>query len=325
MRKTLLILTLGAVLGGVGAWWLSAGPQIVQRTELEDPAHIQSVTPASAAVRLDGEARRLAGIEVAPLAALALNAERQAYGRVLDPLPLAGAVFGFEAARAAEEAARREADRVRHLYRGEENASARELEAAELALTRARAALDTARAGLVSDWGEPLTTRDDLPSLARSLVAGERALVRVDLPPGAVGVDPESARLTEFDAVLPLASVFLGAAAKTDPLLQGRGLLFLVERDPPSPGAAVVAWLREPGPPTVGVEVPREALLRYQGGVFVYVEGEPGAFDRRAIELVRPSETGWLATGPLTPGETVVVAGAPLLLSSELQPQLAQD
>lgn len=323
MRNVALALLAGLVVGGAGAWTLAR-----ERAQPADapPAAEVEVARETARVQLDPAARELAGIEVAPVTARELAAERRAYGRVLDPTPLAGQVYELAAATPAYTAAAREETRVRALFRGQENASQRELEAAQVALGRAKLGIDTARARLVTAWGAELAGRDDLDALVRDLVAGRRALVRIDVPPGPPRVEPSGlARLESLDADAPLAATFLGPAPQTDPLLQGSGLLFLVERDPPGPGTAVTAWLPERSGKVRGVDVPREALLRHQGGVFVYVQHDARTFERRGVELLLPTEAGWLATGALTPGEQVVVSGAALLLSSELQPQLEED
>jgi hypothetical protein len=266
------------------------------------------------------------GLEVAPVTPLELPAEFEAFGRVLDPAPLAGLVFDLEAARAAHVAAQRESERVERLYRSDRNASARDRELAQAELGRTNALLETARARLAADLGESVTKRDDLSELMRSLVTGRLGLARVELPPGrAVSADPETTRLYAFDSQTPLAASFVGVAPQTDPLLQGRGLLFLIEPEVPAPGSAITASVRAPGEPLRGVEVPRSALLYHAGAVFVYVELEPGRFERRAIEPLRPSDAGWLVAGPLAAGDRVVVVGAPVLLSSELQPRSSED
>lgn len=336
MRNKLSVLLLGLAAGlAVGlalAWGLAregkpAAGEAAEPPQAESASGVRRGPHGEVWVHLDPEARRLAGIEVAPAVALELPLERKAYGRVLDPTPLASLLFQVEAARTGQEAARREAQRVKGLYQADENASARDLEAAQVALAGADSTLRTARAQLATSWGSALAARSDLAALVRSLVEGQRALVRVDVPPGGAPpkADGAGARLVAFGAEAPLASQFLGEAPQTDPLLQGHGLLFLVEHDAPAPGTAVVAWLPVAGPPRRGVDVPRAAVLRHQGGIFVYVERKPGTFERRALELVRPSENGWLATGPLAAGDKVVVAGAEMLLSSELQPQLEED
>src|SRR5262249_6836961 len=64
-----------------------------------------------------------------------------AMGRVLDPVPLLQAWTAYSSARAESDAVERDLERVRALSVHAENASARELDAAETAAGRARAAL----------------------------------------------------------------------------------------------------------------------------------------------------------------------------------------
>lgn len=323
MRNLTLALLVGLVVGGAGSWILSGGR--VQPSEIPAPVVAEAASEA-AQVHLDAAARELVGLALAPVTARELPAELRAYGRVLDPTPLAGAVFELQAATPAYAAAVRDEARVRELFRGQQNASERELEAAEVALGRAKLVRDTARARLATAWGAELAGRDDLDALVRDLVRGRRALVRIDVPPGSPPIGPPGlARLEALDADAPLAATFLGPAPQADPLLQGFGLLFLVERDPPPPGTAITAWLPQAIGTLRGVDVPRAALLRHQGRVFVYVARDAGTFERRAVTLLVPSEGGWLATGAVAPGDRVVVSGASLLLSSELQPQLEED
>jgi len=325
VRRVVAAAIAGLAIGAAGAWGVLALRPTSESEEVEERAPAPAERGGTASVRLDAEARSLAGIEVSPVAAREIPAETEVYGRILDPMPLAGLVFELDAARAADGAAQREAQRVKRLYRGAENASARELEAAEVARAQTRGALETARARLVTGWGEGLAARDDLTDLAGRLVTGRCAIARVDVPPGAEAPETPTARLVAFGSESPLESTALGVAPQTDPLLQGRGLLFLVERDPPPPGTAVTAWLRTSGAGIRGVDVPRAALLRHAGGVFAYVESAPNRFDRRPLTVVRPSEDGWLVAGGLAPGDRVVVSGAAILLSSELSSRLEED
>jgi hypothetical protein len=322
MRNLLTGLLVGVVLGGGAVFLL--GPGRTARTESSADSVASEHTDG--VVTLGVDARTLVGLEVGEVASLDMPAVYEAYGRILDPTPLAGLVFDLDAARAAYTAAERESRRVERLYRADRNASARDRELAAAELGRTDAAVEGARVRLDTAFGQSLAGRDDLPALLRALVSGERALARVDLPPGhPLPSDPETTRLFAFGNEAPLTASFVGVAPQTDPLLQGRGLFFVIEREAPAPGTALTAWVRAPGDPLRGVEVPRDALVRHDGAVYVYVEAAPDRFERRALELIQPSEEGWLATGPLAPGDRIVVAGAPILLSSELQPQSSDD
>lgn len=69
-----------------------------------------------------------------------------------------------------------------------------------------------------------------------------------------------------------------------------------------------------------GVMVPASALLRQDGQVWLYVQGEPGEFIRKAIKLGKPTSEGWAV--PTATQETVVTVGAQILLSEELKAQI---
>jgi len=151
------------------------------------------------------------------------------------------------------------------------------------------------------------------------LASRRSALARVDLPAG-VGVPGPPAglqlRLATGDP-RALESALVGEAATTDPLLQGRGWLTLIERDPPAPGTALAGVLEVPALSATGLRVPEDAVVRQDGGTFVYVESAHNVFERRAITLERPLPGAWLAGGAIAAGDAVVVRGAQELLSAE--------
>jgi hypothetical protein len=100
---------------------------------------------------------------------------------------------------------------------------------------------------------------------------------------------------------------------------QGQSFLFLVKAasTPLAPGAFVTALLQVPGEPVTGVIVPRAALLRHEGEVFVYLQTGEQTFERKAIELERPVENGWFVHEGLNPNDKLVTVGAQQLLSEE--------
>jgi hypothetical protein len=112
----------------------------------------------------------------------------------------------------------------------------------------------------------------------------------------------------------------LGPAPAVDPQMQGQGFLLLQKIHPLAPGTAVKGWLTVPGEAESGVTVPREAVLRHEAEVFVYLQTGDDQFARRQIELERPLDAGWFVRG-LKPQDKVVVVGAQQLLSEELKGQ----
>jgi hypothetical protein len=282
--------------------------------------HAAGAPTVPAVVELSSEMRERAGLEMATLEVTELAPEAKAYGRVLDPAPLVALVYERAAAQASLDASAREHERVEGLHRSGDNASAREFEAAQAAWQRDLFAVASAEARLVSAWGQVLAQRPDLPELARSLAARSAALARVDLPVGEGTAEPPTGgRLTAFPRDdVTLESTWLGPAPTADPMLQGRGFLFLLPSHPPPPGTAVVGWLRVPGAARRGVVVPRPALVHHEGEVFVYVERAPDRFERRRVVLEGPEGDGWFVSSGVAAGDRVVVTGAQQLLSSEL-------
>jgi hypothetical protein len=274
---------------------------------------------ADAVVVLDATQRERIALATAPLVAGRDSGEVAATGRVLDPTPLFDVALARATAQSIAERTSREVARVRRLSRGQENASARDLEIAEDDDRRAHLELETAHARFVAAWGNDLAQGPALGALLAPLVTRHAALARVDVPTGndALGAVTGMRLAVALRPERPLAARILGPAPSVDPVVQGFGWLVLIEAEPPPTGTALVATLVFAERAFEGVVVPRSAVVRREGGAFVYVEASPGSFERRAASLLRPREDGWLATGALAPGDRVVVRGAQELLAAE--------
>jgi hypothetical protein len=269
-------------------------------------------------LKFPAEALVRAGVETAAVTPSRRDPEIEAFGRVVDPAALIAAIADREATRAASDAAQREQGRLEALARGEQNASAREVEAARAAVARASADFSSADARLVALLGIPSRARPDLASLGQQLAQRESALVRIDVPAGEQRPEPErGARLAAYpNSDTALEARYLGPATDSDPALPGWGFLFLVTRDPPPGGAPVHAWLRAPGPSLSGVSVPAASLVHHAGGMFVFVERGPGAFERRAVTAEPMPDGAWFVSAGLAEGARIAVSGAQALLSA---------
>ena len=275
---------------------------------------------ADRSVDVDATGRERIAVATAPLVAGRDRGDVAATGRVLDPTPLIDAALARAMAQSVQERTGRELARVQRLSRGQENASARDLEIAEDDDRRARLEVEAARARFVIGWGSDLAARQDIGAVLSHLAAGDVALARVDVATGndavggvtamrlAVASRPERALVTQI----------LGSAPSVDPVVQGFGWLVLIEAEPPPLGTTLNATVSFAERAFEGVVVPRSAVVRRDGGAFVYVETVTGHFERRAVSLLRPRDDGWLATGALAPGERVVVRGAQELLGMEM-------
>jgi hypothetical protein len=243
--------------------------------------------------------------------------EIEAYGRVLDPLPLIDAVAARTAARSATAVARAEYTRVEHLHQADQNASTRDLDAARAALDRATVDLAGADARATRAWGGAV---DDDPARLADLAAGHAAIVRIDLPPGL-----HLAGMPATAVVAPVASPeraldarMLTTARDADPVLQSEAYLAVLGAGAPPAGTALVVRLARSPDVRRGAAVPFAAVVWAEGRPSVFVEARPDTFERRDVTIVRMRRGAWLATGGVAPGERVVAHGASRLLSTEV-------
>ena len=280
---------------------------------------VGDVRAADGVVVLDATQRERIALATAPLVAGRDSGEVAATGRVLDPTPLFDVALARATAQSVAERTGRELARVRQLNRGQENASARDLEIAEDDDRRAHLDVEAAHARFVAGWGNDLAEQRDLGPVLSRLATRHAALARIDVPTGndALGSVSEMRLAMALRPERSLTARMIGPAPSVDPVVQGFGWLVLIEAEPPPSGTALVATLAFAERAFEGVVVPRSAVVRREGGAFVYVEAPPGSFERRAVSLLRPRDDGWLATGALAPGERVVVRGAQELLGAE--------
>ncbi len=315
MRGTDAILAL-ALAATTAVWLPACGPAAHPPSPVAAPSNASARDQGVGTIALAPAQIARAGIEVATVEQAAERAFVDAYGSIFDPTALADAVLARAAASVAFEAARRELVRVQALHRGSENASARELESAEALARRTALEAESAEARLASVAGVDLGERSDLVELVRRLVAGSARLARLDVVAGAQVKPPAELEIREaLEPGISYLARFLGAAPAVDPALQGRGFYYSIDVAAIPFGTALSARLPAGDSVALSVRVPPQAVVWQRGHAFVFVALEPGRFQARAVEIRELSASEWLATQGLARGETIVVAGAPLLLA----------
>jgi hypothetical protein len=294
--------------------------------EHKEEAHVLH-TNDQTFLKLDLAEQEHAGLKIASLPSATLKPEVKGYGRVLDPAPLAALLLENASAHAALEASTKEFQRLKILHDQDQNVSTRALETAEAAVKRDQILVQAGEWKLLTGWGKSIAAQPDLPAFVRALATLETALARVDLPLGeTLSKTPTSARLAALaEEENPVAAEFLGPVVSTDPQSQGRGFLVLMKQNPLPPGTAVAGWLTVPGETENGVLLPRSALVRHEGEVFVYVQTATNLFLRQEVELKRPLPEGWFVDEGLKAGQKIVVTGAQQLLSEELKSQGGEE
>ena len=321
MKKLLLGLMLGLAAGGGAAWLAMRAPEPARPAAGEaGPKHTEAAK-SDGRIHLTKEQLANTGLAFARPQPVEWQPEVKAFGRVLDAAPLATLWTEIEASRAAVDASAREFQRLKSLNAQDANASARSVEAAEAALKHDRAALETAQTRLLAGWGGALAGRADLATLARSLVAQEAALIRVDFPAGETSPpEPHRVRVAPLPGdETPRDAVVLGPAPTADAQAQGAALLALLRAPVPAPGAALLAWVSGGETARRGLRLPRAAVVRHEGQAFVFVAAGKDAFERRRVDLAPPQSDGVIVTGGVKAEDRVVVTGAQQLLSEELK------
>lgn len=337
MKRAILFILLGVVLGGSTVWLARHG--VIAKPGSEESAETKPVEEeepkttithdknGNVVINMSDEMQGDAGIVVGTPKAAQFAPELKAYGHVLDPTPIAAMLSELDSALAARISSSSELAILRTLS-AQGNASPRTLQAAEATALRDDIAVRSVRDRLLLTWGEAIAGRSDLSNFARSLTAQEAALIRLDVPAG----EKQSLTLTTARLVTLAGdstdAEFLGAAANVDPQFQGEGFLFLVKPNSLrlKPGQGIQGFLRLPGEPLKGVIVPREAIVRTEGKGWVYVLNEGGeSLTRKEIALDRPTGSGWFVTGAVTAGDHVVIVGTQTLLSEELKATIQAD
>ncbi|MEO6035958.1 MAG: hypothetical protein ABIQ35_11945 [Verrucomicrobiota bacterium] len=295
-----------------------------EKDAAEKPAAAEAPVPAGAdgekRVALNEETQQRIGLATETLVATNFLPTVKGYGRVLDPTPLTTFASDLAAAQLAATASRQELARLKIL---KENASEKALQTAEATAKRDELAVGTAQTKLKLTWGKSIAGRENLFEFLQPLLAGEKILVRINLPAGSVLPGKiAGAVLTSLASAVPLAAEFIESAPQMDEQMQGQGLLFLAaSRADFPPGAAVTGFVQTEGEPLRGMIAPRSAIVRHEGKSWMFFATDAGHFTRREMNLEIPMEGGWFVSGALT-NRTVVVSGAQILLSEESKDQI---
>jgi len=295
-----------------------------EEKQAEAPSRVKRGANGEVIVTLDAATQKVMGLEITAVQGAQLSPEVKAYGRVLDVSSLASLVAELSTAQAASDASQAELKRSKTLA-AQNNASERALQTAEATAARDQAMVESVRLRLVSNWGAAVAERKDLLPFVRSLGTLASLLVELDVPADQqLTNSPTSALMfTLLDGAKPVPAQYLGPMPMVDSQMQGRGFLFLISPNPLhlAPGAAVSAVLSLPGEPVSGVLVPREAIVRFNGSAWVYLQTSPTTFQRTEISLDHPLENGWFVRTELKHQDNVVTVGAQQLLSEERKGQ----
>lgn len=276
-------------------------------------------------------------IAVEPLKAIDFQERAAALATVVPPQALldqrrAYQTAAAEAARGdlATRTARLEVQRLQRLHRDDRIVSDKTLETAQVqaATEDTNARLSTSQLSLQGaahsqQWGPVIAgwLANGSPRLDR-LLSGQDLLVQVALPAGGHLANPSVAQL-ELPSGGRLDAAIISGVPQADPKFQSQGFYAVVPSGPGLlPGMTVSASVLA-GAPVTGTEVPNEAVVRWQGKPYAYIETSGGEFTRHPVPTGIATPDGWLVPSGLPAGTGTVVRGAQLLLSEETKVQSA--
>lgn len=319
--------------GGLFAVFYERGP----RTAVAPPVRVVTRN-GTAVVALDPLTQAQNGIRVDMLPIKNYHPRTEAYGIVMDIQPLLdlririiAAKESLEGARARESASRKEYERLERLARKDGNVSRKAMEAGEALWKSGQARRTGARDTLVRlqgmariEWGKVLggwaATGD--PGALADLLDGRKVLLLVTIPPEVAMKAPPPRIFVQSGGAGPETDARLvSAAPRTDPLVQGATYFYRMASGEVRIGMRLSVGIPSPGGTLRGVFLPDSAVVWYAGRPWAYIAMDAGHFRRQGLAGADRFQKRWFATGfGIHP--RVVVEGAQLLLSQELQPEL---
>ncbi|QUD85979.1 hypothetical protein [Phenylobacterium montanum] len=270
-------------------------------------------------VALSPDQQRRLGVAAKPLAAAHHVKKTDAFAKVLDPEPLVQLASDLATAEAAARASSAEAKRARALQVGGAAMAAKDAEAAIAQAESDALHVDMLRRRLDLEWGPGVARMS--PAKRRRLIdgltAGKIALVHVDTHNNEGQAGARKVEISVGPDNVP--GTVLGPTRAAEPRLQSSGLL--VEVDGPSAillsvGLTQSAEIDSPDSVT-GVDLPRGAIVRMDGGDWAYVRTSDSAFERRRVDQPEGDDDGLFVASGFKPGDQVVVQGAAALLAAE--------
>ncbi len=279
-------------------------------------------------LQLESDEQAALGIELASVREATVANSVRGTAVALDGTALASTLADLTAARAELRSAQQAASRLQKLFDDDGNASRAALETARAQAAAARARVTTATARARLDWSSSLVDGTQSGKRLANIAAGREVLLRAEFP----GTLPGPAAGLQYvllrrEGEPPLNAVaFIDRSYAPTASLAGTSVLLAIRVDPeqaPRPGerGLVVASAATTQMQPI---VPLAAAIADGGRLWCYVRRGTDRFERIALRVDAPTPDGYPSDVPLSPGDQVVVRGAPLLLSRERDSGVAE-
>ncbi|MBV1692581.1 hypothetical protein KRR38_34355 [Novosphingobium sp. G106] len=318
-----------AAIWAIGAARTEAGAEADRERPVATPQRVFT-DDGQTVLRIDAATLARSGIVTAPLAASEAAATVPVFATVVDTARLtdlanAWAVGAAQvsAAQARASASKASLARTRLLYADAQNASLAQLQAAQATYAADQAGAnaahvqaETALASARQEFGPALRPGS---ALVDAIVSRRSLLLQVALPPDA-GTPPPTL-IVEGDGGVRVPARLVGAAARADPRVPGRGAYYVVPGTSGLvPGMSVTAQLAT-GANSQGTTIAAAAVVNWQGKTWIYRRRPDGAFVRVPVSTEQRDAAGNYIVHDLPPGTRAAIQGAQLLLSEELRSQ----
>lgn len=297
---------------------------------------------ARGTVHLDPATLAAAGIKTEPLVAATAGVTSEIRGVVVDLRPLidargrhlalSGELRTLRLAAAASDA---EYQRAAALFQDDRNVSERAMLAAQVQAATDRERVAAAESALRNNvdsiraaWGVALAELavGAAPD-ALAAFAGQRDVILQMIV-------PEASMHYLRGQVIPVEAAAGGATANARFVSQspsavsgavGTTVFLRADGGVLRPGARVTGHVATGGGKMPGVVVPERAVIWHAGRPWVYRASAGGTFVRVPVTASQAIDGGWFNAQGLEPGQPVVVVGAQLLLSEELEYQIRNE
>lgn len=345
--KWLLAVVFGFTLAVLFLRTFALAPNVVADQDQDEDDEQEAIHPQShvsiqngrTILTLSARDQSLAGIIVAPLKPFISRAEITAPATVLSAQSLVAAraqylsaLENIEKLTVQRDVAQQECLRLEALYKDQENASQKSVQAAQalvrvddLEIQAERQQLKLQIETLRQAWGSTISdwTVEDPPQL-ESLLSAREALVQVTFPGKYTGAVPRNIEL-QLTGSRQFGAAFVSRFPRVDARIQGLSLLYITQvGEGIAPGMNLVARVPS-GHVHHGVLIPISALLWWQGNAWIYERSSSNQFTRlRVIGGIPQSQDIFVSSG-FSPGEQVVVQGAQALLSEEFRSQIQPE
>ena len=230
--------------------------------------------------------------------------------RVLDPSSLYSQTDELQASNSALALSSAQAARVGRLYRNQQNATQAALAQATLTALNDQKMYALAQTALRTSWGDAVAgwSTQERARRVLELRAGRASLVRAEL-------DPALSSQAEFSSA-DIKLELIGLLPQADPQTGRAGALLWLTRSLPALSRVPINVRAQSAlAAAAAVLIPRSAILRLNGGSFVFIQTADDRYSMRELNSPERSAEGWLVQSGFAVGERIVTAGAASLLT----------